>query len=83
MGYGFGCCYFSFILILFVILKCIGFQERPNRKVRLSGYGVELQMKSTEYKAQDDTKVESQGGDGTQDDDDEEEVEGFNINKLK
>jgi len=27
------------------------------RKVRLAGYGVELQIKSTEYKAKDDSKV--------------------------
>lgn len=33
------------------------FQKRRNKKVRLSGYGVELAIKSTEYKAQDDTKV--------------------------
>uniref|UniRef100_A0A1B6BXN7 UDP-glucose:glycoprotein glucosyltransferase n=1 Tax=Clastoptera arizonana TaxID=38151 RepID=A0A1B6BXN7_9HEMI len=57
-------------------------KDRPNRKVRLSGYGVELQMKSTEYKVQDDTKVESKTGDGVEEDDDEE-VEGFNFKKLK
>ena len=33
-------------------------QERPTEKTRLSGYGVELAIKSTEYKAKDDTKVE-------------------------
>ena len=33
--------------------------DRPEEKVRLSGYGVELQIKSTEYKAQDDTKLKS------------------------
>ena len=27
------------------------------KKVRLAGYGVELQIKSTEYKATDDSKV--------------------------
>lgn len=32
--------------------------QRSNKKVRLSGYGVELAVKNTEYKAQDDTKVE-------------------------
>ena len=30
---------------------------RSEEKVRLSGYRVELQIKSTEYKAQDDTKT--------------------------
>lgn len=40
-------------------LDLVLFSVRDNRgpKVRLSGYGVELQIKSTEYKAQDDTKV--------------------------
>ncbi|XP_014254817.1 UDP-glucose:glycoprotein glucosyltransferase [Cimex lectularius] len=57
-------------------------KERQPRKLRLSGYGVELQLKSTEYKAQDDTKVES----GTLEDaeeDEDEEVEGFHFSKLK
>lgn len=34
-------------------------KKRSEDKVRLSGYGVELAIKSTEYKAQDDTKVKS------------------------
>ena len=52
-------------------------------KVRLSGYGVELQIKSTEYKAQDDTKLKSgeDGDDGSEEA--EEEVEGFMFNTLK
>uniref|UniRef100_T1GY76 ditrans,polycis-polyprenyl diphosphate synthase [(2E,6E)-farnesyldiphosphate specific] n=1 Tax=Megaselia scalaris TaxID=36166 RepID=T1GY76_MEGSC len=29
--------------------------EKPTKKVRLSGYGVELYLKSTEYKSQDDS----------------------------
>lgn len=59
-------------------------KERPRRRVRLSGYGVELQMKSTEYKVQDDTKVKGgQDGESSQDDEDEEEIEGFNFHKLK
>jgi UDP-glucose:glycoprotein glucosyltransferase len=33
-------------------------QEPSKKKLRLSGYGVELAIKSTEYKAKDDTKVE-------------------------
>ncbi len=32
-------------------------QEPKNEKMLLSGYGVELAMKSTEYKAVDDTQV--------------------------
>lgn len=50
--------------------------------MRLSGYGVELQLKSTEYKAQDDAKVEG-GGTEDSEEEEEEEVEGFNFNKLK
>ncbi|BES97993.1 udp-glucose glycoprotein [Nesidiocoris tenuis] len=57
-------------------------KERQQKKVRLSGYGVELQLKSTEYKAQDDAKVEG-GGTEDSEEDEEEEVEGFNFNKLK
>lgn len=51
--------------------------------MRLSGYGVELQMKSTEYKVQDDTQIKDEGktDDDTQNED--EEIEGFNINRLK
>ncbi|XP_069668834.1 UDP-glucose:glycoprotein glucosyltransferase isoform X2 [Periplaneta americana] len=59
-------------------------KERPNKRVRLSGYGVELQIKSTEYKVQDDTQVK---GDKTQDsseqDDEDDEIEGFNFSRLK
>ena len=47
-------------------------------KTPLSGYGVELRMKSTEYKASDDSEKK--------DDDDEVEIEraaGFNFAKLK
>uniref|UniRef100_A0A0A9Y4P1 UDP-glucose:glycoprotein glucosyltransferase n=2 Tax=Lygus hesperus TaxID=30085 RepID=A0A0A9Y4P1_LYGHE len=57
-------------------------KERQQRKVRLSGYGVELQLKSTEYKAQDDTKVEGGGSEVTEEDE-EEEIEGLNFSKLK
>ncbi|MCL4132621.1 UNVERIFIED_CONTAM: hypothetical protein GTU68_020422, partial [Idotea baltica] len=53
------------------------------RKLRLSGYGVELQIKSTEYKAQDDTKVQEDSGADGDDDDPEQEVEGFIFSKLK
>ena len=51
--------------------------------MRLSGYGVELQIKSTEYKAQDDTKLKS-GDDGDDSGEEgEEEVEGFLFNTLR
>ena len=56
------------------------------------GYGVELQIKSTEYKAQDDTKVKAEqsgapgsdfSGTGNSEIDEDEEIEGFLFNKLK
>ncbi|CDW52566.1 udp glucose:glycoprotein glucosyltransferase [Trichuris trichiura] len=56
-------------------------------KVPLSGYSVELAIKSTEYKAQDDAKIRSKPTAGTNltDDGDEEEtdLDGFNIRLLK
>lgn len=57
-------------------------KERVPKKLRLSGYGVELQMKSTEYKAQDDTKVEGIHTEDSEEEEDEE-VEGFHFSKLK
>jgi UDP-glucose:glycoprotein glucosyltransferase len=67
-----------------LIGSVILYQERPKRRVRLSGYGVELQIKSTEYKVQDDTEVK---GDRTQDsyeqEDEDDEIEGFNFSRLK
>ena len=33
--------------------------DRPEEKTRMSGYGVELQIKKTEYKAQDDAKLDA------------------------
>lgn len=54
-----------FILILYYVSLCIQctltwfFLKSPSeKKTRLSGYGVELAIKSTEYKAKDDTKIE-------------------------
>lgn len=37
-------------------------QDRIDKNVRLSGYGVELQMKSTEYKATDDSDIKDNAG---------------------
>ena len=56
--------------------------RRPEERLRLSGYGVELQIKSTEYKAQDDTKLKSEDGDDSSEEGDEE-VEGFVFGTLK
>ncbi|KAK4305525.1 hypothetical protein Pmani_022586 [Petrolisthes manimaculis] len=58
-------------------------KERSKKKVRLSGYGVELAIKSTEYKAQDDTKVQEEGRTQEQEEEKEEEVEGFLFSKLE
>ena len=60
--------------------------NEPAERVRLSGYGVQLAVKSTEYKAVDDTKVEE----GSRKSEDEileetvvEDVEGFVFKTLK
>lgn len=57
-------------------------RHRSQTKVRLSGYGVELHLKSTEYKAQDDSprkdKDENIDGESV-----ENEIEGFNFVTLK
>lgn len=58
-------------------------QNRLNQKVRLSGYGVELQMKSTEYKAEDDSLRQEQKTETTAAEDEDLEVDGFNFNTLK
>ncbi|XP_069103600.1 UDP-glucose:glycoprotein glucosyltransferase 1-like [Argopecten irradians] len=57
-------------------------KEPAEEKTRLSGYGVELAIKSTEYKAKDDTKVES-GDEADAEDDGEDEVQGFIFSKLR
>ncbi|CAG0918617.1 unnamed protein product [Notodromas monacha] len=57
------------------------YDEADSRRVRLSGYGVELQMKSTEYKAQDDAKVDDEDR-ATDDEDKVDEIEGFVFSRL-
>ncbi|XP_055550572.1 UDP-glucose:glycoprotein glucosyltransferase [Wyeomyia smithii] len=52
-----------------------------NRKMRLSGYGVEMHLKSTEYKSQDDSPTHQVTI--TNEDVTEPEVEGFDFIKLK
>lgn len=47
--------------VAFKLLLCLCFRQNPkHQKILLSGYGVELAIKSTEYKAVDDTKVKGQ-----------------------
>lgn len=67
-----------------VLLETFILKERPNKRVRLSGYGVELQMKSTEYKVMDDTQVKlEESASNAEIDDPDEEIEGLNFFKLK
>ncbi|XP_075911288.1 UDP-glucose:glycoprotein glucosyltransferase 1-like [Petromyzon marinus] len=60
-------------------------QKAPSGKVRLSGYGVELAIKSTEYKAKDDAQVKDAGVNASVVDveDEVDEVQGFLFGKLK
>ncbi|KAL1514204.1 hypothetical protein ABEB36_003497 [Hypothenemus hampei] len=59
-------------------------QENTGERLRLSGYGVELQMKSTEYKSQDDSEVkEGQESSESSQEDDDVEIDGFDFAKLK
>lgn len=57
--------------------------EPKNERMLLSGYGVELAIKSTEYKAVDDTKVKESKSAGTDNEDENDEVQGFLFGKLK
>ncbi|XP_076685306.1 UDP-glucose-glycoprotein glucosyltransferase isoform X3 [Andrena cerasifolii] len=59
-------------------------KDRTDKNVRLSGYGVELQMKSTEYKATDDSDIkDSTGNDSETLNDKMEETDGINFMTLK
>lgn len=59
-------------------------RNQINQKVRLSGYGVELQMKSTEYKSQDDSpKQADDEAEVAAADSGELEVNGFDFAVLK
>ncbi|XP_055734579.1 UDP-glucose:glycoprotein glucosyltransferase 2 isoform X1 [Salvelinus fontinalis] len=66
---------------LIYVLRHFVAEPRP-QKMLLSGYGVELAIKSTEYKAVDDTQVKDKGTANT-DEDDIDEVQGFLFGKLK
>ncbi|GFR63376.1 UDP-glucose:glycoprotein glucosyltransferase 1 [Elysia marginata] len=61
----------------------VGRLEKSETRVPLSGYGVELAIKSTEYKAKDDTKVEDRkSGDEDEEDFTSEDIEGINFKTL-
>ena len=64
---------------------CFSMQDDLEGKVHLSGYGVELAVKSTEYKAVDDQKVagKDKGKEASSHHDDEDEAEGFLFNRLR
>uniref|UniRef100_G1TE39 UDP-glucose:glycoprotein glucosyltransferase 1 n=1 Tax=Oryctolagus cuniculus TaxID=9986 RepID=G1TE39_RABIT len=67
--------------ILYVLRHYI---QKPNsRKMYLSGYGVELAIKSTEYKALDDTQVKAVTNTTVEDETGANEVQGFLFGKLK
>ncbi|XP_073701315.1 UDP-glucose:glycoprotein glucosyltransferase 2 isoform X2 [Garra rufa] len=57
--------------------------EPKNKKMLLSGYGVELAIKSTEYKAVDDTQVKESKSATTDNEDENDEIQGFLFGKLK
>ncbi|XP_008578332.1 PREDICTED: UDP-glucose:glycoprotein glucosyltransferase 2-like, partial [Galeopterus variegatus] len=58
-------------------------QKPSSRKMYLSGYGVELAIKSTEYKALDDTQVKTAINTTVEDETETNEVQGFLFGKLK
>ncbi|XP_014296354.1 UDP-glucose:glycoprotein glucosyltransferase [Microplitis demolitor] len=59
-------------------------KDRPDNNLRLSGYGVELQMKSTEYKATDDADIkDSSGKESEENNEGVEEIDGINFGVLK
>ncbi|XP_018331345.1 UDP-glucose:glycoprotein glucosyltransferase isoform X2 [Agrilus planipennis] len=58
-------------------------EKRADKQLRLSGYGVELQMKSTEYKVQDDAQLHDSNEAQEGEDEEDAEVEGFNFAILK
>ncbi|XP_055398830.1 UDP-glucose:glycoprotein glucosyltransferase 2 isoform X1 [Bubalus kerabau] len=67
--------------ILYVLRHYI--QKPSSQKMYLSGYGVELAIKSTEYKALDDTQVKTVANTTAEDVTETNEVQGFLFGKLK
>jgi UDP-glucose:glycoprotein glucosyltransferase len=59
------------------------FQNDVSKKLRLSGYGVELHLKSTEYKSQDDSPRSDVNETADSADNEEAEVAGFDFELLK
>lgn len=67
---------------LVYVLRHFVAKPKP-QKMLLSGYGVELAIKSTEYKAVDDTKVKDSKTSTNTEEDVTEEVQGFIFGTLK
>ncbi|XP_056145798.1 UDP-glucose:glycoprotein glucosyltransferase 2 [Lampris incognitus] len=64
------------------VLRHFVADQKP-QKMLLSGYGVELAIKSTEYKAVDDTQLKDSKTVANTEDDDSDEVQGFLFGTLK
>lgn len=58
-------------------------RDLNSNKVRLSGYGVELHLKSTEYKSQDDSPRTDDDQRGSNLSEDDTDVDGFDFKVLK
>uniref|UniRef100_A0A8C6QU58 UDP-glucose:glycoprotein glucosyltransferase 1 n=1 Tax=Nannospalax galili TaxID=1026970 RepID=A0A8C6QU58_NANGA len=67
--------------ILYVLRHYI--QKPSSRKIYLSGYGVELAIKNTEYKALDDIQIKTVTNTTIEDETEADEVQGFLFGKLK
>ncbi|XP_041663125.1 UDP-glucose:glycoprotein glucosyltransferase 2 [Cheilinus undulatus] len=67
---------------LLYVLRHFVANPKP-QKMLLSGYGVELAIKSTEYKAVDDTKVKDSKTASNAEEDNNDEVQGFVFGTLK
>lgn len=75
--------YNNYIYIIYIIYILYNFiKEKSEQKVRLSGYGVELHMKSTEYKAEDDSVVKDKNDMNINEEEDISEIEGFDFKRL-
>ncbi|XP_063697044.1 UDP-glucose:glycoprotein glucosyltransferase [Culicoides brevitarsis] len=68
-------------LIKYVIRNYV--KHNSKRKIRLSGYGVEMHLKSTEYKSQDDSPKPKDENVKEDNEDTETELEGLNFDTLK
>uniref|UniRef100_A0A8C5I8T1 UDP-glucose ceramide glucosyltransferase-like 1 n=1 Tax=Gouania willdenowi TaxID=441366 RepID=A0A8C5I8T1_GOUWI len=68
------------LVIYILLLYC---QDPKPRDMLLSGYGVELAIKSTEYKAVDDTKVKDANTTMNAEEEEQDEVHGFYFGILK